>query len=123
MLLNSKSKSIKDYECISLDKFITYFENKFSYNTLNENDLIHNLRGQVEQKYDQIVLEKYDFTFSEYLVNKFVHCLKPNSAPGGDGVLRFASDISFMLRVDYLQFVLHMEWFPQALPKAFLCQY
>ena len=98
-----KSKSMKDYECISLDKFITYFENKFSYNTINENDFIHHLRGQVEQKYDQIVLEKYDFTFSEYLVNKFVHCLKPNSAPGGDGVtaehLRFASDTSLMLHL------------------------
>ena len=63
-----KNKSTKDYECISLDKFITYFKNKFSYNTFNENDFIHNLRGHVEQKYDQIVLEKYDFTFSEYLV-------------------------------------------------------
>ena len=98
-----KNKSTKDYECISLDKFVTYFENKFSYNTLNENDFIHNLRGQVEQKYDQIVLEKYDFTFSEYLVKKFVHCLKPNSAPGGDGVtaehLRFASDTSLMLHL------------------------
>ena len=51
-----KNKSTKDYECILLDKFITYFENKFSYNTLNENDFIHNLRGQVEQKYDQIDL-------------------------------------------------------------------
>ena len=40
---------------------------------------------------------------AEYLVKKFVHCLKPNSAPGGDGVtaehLRFASDTSLMLHL------------------------
>ena len=121
-----KNRSSKDYECISLDKFIRYFENKFSYNTLNENDFIQNLRGQVEQNYDQIVLEKYDFTFSEYLVKKFVHCLKPNSAPGSNGVtaehLRFASDTSLMLHLCRL-FVIHMEWSSQPLLKAFLCQY
>ena len=73
-------------KCISNKSLVEHYSSKFSYDKDKENCYIIQLRNKVKDKLSKIKNIRYNFTFSDVLMKKYIKKLKGNCAVGIDGI-------------------------------------
>ena len=73
-------------DSISNDSLYSYFNEKFSYDSSNESDLVKTLRRDVDIKRQNCNLPFDCFVFSEYNMVKYIKTLKSGCSAGYDEI-------------------------------------
>ena len=73
-------------KCISNKSLVEHYSSKFLYDKDKENCYIIQLRNKVKDKLTKIKNIRYNFTFSDVLMKKYIKKLKGNCAVGIDGI-------------------------------------
>jgi hypothetical protein len=81
-----RSPHTDNYNSITLECLEKHFDDKFSYDSNNENDFITDAREQVESKLLECPRLYNNFIFTEHRLQRYIKRLKSGGAPGVDSI-------------------------------------
>ena len=121
MIRKSKGNNGNNFEDIPMERLECHFNEKFSYDKNIENEFICDARSEVASKYDNCLSCYADFTFTEYMLKKYIKALKLGTSPGSDGILsehlKFALDTNIL---SHLCKVITICFQYSVVPKSFI---